>query len=75
MGGKKIFDTNLDTVSEDILSYAHIDEFRNLTYANQDNNVYTNYVKRTLNYYISYEHCEGFIDKLMKKFFPDEENS
>ena len=71
-GGRVIYDALKGMVVEDMLSHAHIQEFRTLTYNNQNNDYYTNVVKRILNYYISYEHRERVIDALMLEFVPDE---
>jgi peptidoglycan/xylan/chitin deacetylase (PgdA/CDA1 family) len=71
-GGKRIFDSIEKIVSEEMLSHAHIEEFRNLTYVKQDNDEYTNLVKRTLNYYISYQFRESVLDELMAIHYPDE---
>lgn len=72
-GGKAIYDALRDIVIEDMLSHAHIREFRTLTYNNQNNDYYTNLVKRILNYYISYEFREKVLDELMREFVPDEQ--
>lgn len=71
-GGRVIYDALQDMVFEDMLSHAHIREFRTLTYINQNNDHCTNIVKRILNYYISYEYREKVIDDLMERFIPDE---
>jgi peptidoglycan/xylan/chitin deacetylase (PgdA/CDA1 family) len=52
-----------------------ITEFQELTYELQENDNYTQLVKRILNYYISYEFREKVIDELMKKMIPNELSS
>ncbi len=71
-GGKEILAALMRVISEDMLSHAHIEEFRTMTYPLQQNDDYTNIVKRTLNYLISYEHREAVLDQLMFRFFPEE---
>lgn len=70
--GQMIFDALKSIVSEHMLSHEHIEEFRTLTYSRQKNDEYTNLVKRTLNYFISYEYREAVIDELVRRFLPDE---
>lgn len=71
-GGHMICDALKDIVSEDMLSHAHVVEFRTLTYSRQKNDDYSNLVKRILNYYISYDYRQRVIDDLMSMFLPDE---
>jgi peptidoglycan/xylan/chitin deacetylase (PgdA/CDA1 family) len=71
-GGKEIFQSIHTMLSEDMLSHRHIAEFRTETYKTQNNDEYTNHVKRTLNYYINYNHRKGVIDELMAIYYPDE---
>ena len=71
-GGKKIFRSLTNIISESMLSHTHVHGFRTQTYRTQTNDEYTKHVKRTLNYYISYEYRERVIDALMAQFFPDE---
>lgn len=74
-GGEQVFQSLTEMVSDAMLSHAAIPEFRNLTYKRQNNDEYTNSVKRTLNYFIGYEYREKILDKLMEKFFPKEKPS
>lgn len=71
-GGKVIFDALKSIVSERMLSHGHVKEFRTLTYQGQKNDDYTNIVKRTLNYFISYEYRKPILDELVREFLPDE---
>src|SRR5688572_32841207 len=48
-GGKAIWESLLKQLSNDMLSHAHVQEFRRQTYRNQTNDDFTNQVKRTLN--------------------------
>jgi peptidoglycan/xylan/chitin deacetylase (PgdA/CDA1 family) len=71
-GGEMVFDALKTLIREDMLSHRHVEEFRILTYSRQKNDDYTNLVKRTLNYFISYQHRESIIDELVRVFLPDE---
>jgi hypothetical protein len=71
-GGRMIYEALEEMVVEHMLSHAHIRDFRILTYDNQNNDHYTNLVKRILNYYISYEYREKILDGLMDEFLPGE---
>jgi len=71
-GGKCIAKYLKKNITKEMLSHAHILEFQNDTYANQDNSVSTLYVKRMLNYYIDYNYREMVIEKMMNKFLSDE---
>lgn len=62
-------------IKEEMLIDEHRIEFRELTYADQDNDFYTQLIKRILNYYIAYEYRENVIDKLMDKFISHSMNS
>jgi peptidoglycan/xylan/chitin deacetylase (PgdA/CDA1 family) len=71
-GGKAIWEALLKRLTEDMLSHAHVEEFRKNTYRTQTNDDYTNQVKRTLNYYIDYRFRPQMLDTLMAEFFPNE---
>jgi peptidoglycan/xylan/chitin deacetylase (PgdA/CDA1 family) len=71
-GGQAVFEALMATVSDSQLSHAHVHEFRTQTYKRQKNDDYVNAVKRTLNYYISYEYRQSAIDRLMAGFGLDE---
>jgi len=62
-------------IQEEMLTDKFRIEFRELTYADQDNDYYTQLIKRILNYYITYEYRENVIDKLMDKFIRNSMNS
>ncbi len=71
-GGYKILNSLKNIVSEDMLSHKHVEEFKIQTYNKQNNDDYTNIVKRILNYFISYKYRKVVIDKLMCIFLSDE---
>ena len=56
-----------------MLSHAHVQEFRQATYARQENDTATTEFKRILNYYVSYEYRESLLDSLMAEFFDEQE--
>lgn len=68
-GGEKILRALQGIISDDMLTDSGVSEFRMMTYSAQNNDAATDQVKRTLNYYISYEYRERVIDKLMGQFF------
>lgn len=65
LGGARAMALLRELVHDDMLSHRHVEEFRTKTYAGQDNNAATNLFKRTLNYFISYDHRETVLDRLM----------
>jgi peptidoglycan/xylan/chitin deacetylase (PgdA/CDA1 family) len=65
LGGLRAMELAKELVSDDMLSHAHVEDFRRLTYVLQDNDAATNLFKRTMNYFISYEHREPILDRLM----------
>ncbi len=73
LGGRKVFEAIRELLREHMLTDAHREEFQRLTYDNQNNDDYTNHVKRTLNYFIGYQYREAMLDNLMARFFADEE--
>lgn len=72
-GGPAMIDAAREIITDDMLSHAHVDEFRHMTYARQVNDAATTEFKRILNYYVSYEHRETVLDKLMRRS-PAEDN-
>jgi peptidoglycan/xylan/chitin deacetylase (PgdA/CDA1 family) len=54
-GGAKVLATLQGLLSDDMLSHAHVEEFRKLTYLGLDDDQATSSVKRALNYYVAYE--------------------
>lgn len=71
-GGATILDALQDIVTDEMLSHDHVSEFHNQTYSRQRNDESTTLVKRTLNYFISYDFRETVLDRLMEIFFPGE---
>jgi len=65
LGGLRAMALTKQLVSDDMLSHAHVEDFHRLTYVLQDNDDATNLFKRTMNYFISYEHREPILDRLM----------
>jgi peptidoglycan/xylan/chitin deacetylase (PgdA/CDA1 family) len=59
-------------IDDSLFDKKRLEEFKNFTYLTQKNDSYTLYVKRVLNYFISYGHREKIINKLMAKFIPNE---
>ncbi|MDC0560154.1 polysaccharide deacetylase family protein [Flavobacteriaceae bacterium] len=48
-----------------------IDEYKRLTYINQDNDQYSLIIKRILNYFIRYDKRKSIIDQLFNKFIKE----
>lgn len=71
-GGKKIFQTLQTIIDDRMLSQCEIKKFAETTYKTQNNDEYTEAVKKTLNYYISYDYRERVIDELMEVYYPQE---
>jgi len=65
LGGLRAMELAKELVSDDMLSHAHVEDFHRLTYVLQDNDAATNLFKRTMNYFIAYEHREPILDRLM----------
>jgi peptidoglycan/xylan/chitin deacetylase (PgdA/CDA1 family) len=59
-------------VTDDMLTHAHVREFRTQTYKRQKNDEYVSAVKRTLNFYIGLEHRRPVMDRLLGEFGVDE---
>lgn len=72
-GGRAVWESLVPRVSEEMLSHEHVREFREQTYRTQVNDELTNRVKRTLNYYIDYQHRRAVLDALMREHVPQEE--
>ncbi len=69
---KDVYHELKNMVSEEMLSHAHMQEFQTIPYSLQNNDEYTNGVKRMMNYLISYEYREDILDSLMHNFFGDD---
>lgn len=72
-GGQKLVEIIEDKLTECMLSDKHRDEFKTMTYIDQDNDFYTQEFKKIFNYYISYEHRENILDELVNELSSDEE--
>jgi peptidoglycan/xylan/chitin deacetylase (PgdA/CDA1 family) len=64
-GGVQTLERLLPLLKDEVLSHSHVDAFRKLTYARQDNDAATTQVKRVLNYFVSYAYRERILDELM----------
>lgn len=71
-GGTEIMGTLRKILTEDMLSHAHVDEFRTETYSGQSNGMADIQVKRLLNYFIDYKFRPKVISDLMRAYFPQE---
>lgn len=71
-GSTEIFRALQGLISPHMLSHEHVEEFRSLTYRTQTNDELTTLVKRTLNYFVSYEYRDAVLDALMARFFGNE---
>ena len=69
---KKLYDFLNDVLDDSFIEKDKIKEFRDKTYTDQKNDDYTNFIKKTLNYYISYQFRNNIINLLMEKFIPNE---
>jgi peptidoglycan/xylan/chitin deacetylase (PgdA/CDA1 family) len=72
LGGQTALRRLSEHLDPNMLSDAHIKDFREATYCAQSNDVATTSFKRILNYLISYEHREGLLDQLFAHEFGDE---
>jgi peptidoglycan/xylan/chitin deacetylase (PgdA/CDA1 family) len=75
LGGPRALKRLSGRLREDMLSDAHRAEFKEATYANQDNDLATNTFKRILNYLISYDVRESILDQLFGEEFADESSA
>lgn len=71
-GGKTVFNYMNKIITKGMLSDVHVQEYQHATYNSQTNDEYTNHVKRTLNYFMSYDYQDKVLDELMLYFFQDE---
>jgi len=70
-GGVTVAEHLEELLEVGMLSHDHVDEFRHATYARQDNDDATRWVKRTLNYYIDYGYRSDVIRRLVARLLPD----
>jgi peptidoglycan/xylan/chitin deacetylase (PgdA/CDA1 family) len=63
-----------EITDEGQIDQAKYADFNELTYARQQNSNFTLLVKRTLNYFLAYEHCESVLDAMMQRFVPAEDD-
>lgn len=70
--GERVYNELIKIISDEMLSNIKRDEFKKLTYVDQENDDYTLLVKRILNYYIRYQYCTQVLDKLMLQLVPND---
>jgi peptidoglycan/xylan/chitin deacetylase (PgdA/CDA1 family) len=75
LGGDLAFKRLSARLSDDMLDDAHVEEFRQATYSNQDNDLATTRFKRTLNYLISYQYRQAILDELFHEEFGNEDDA
>jgi|GEM_PF-518323 len=68
-GSEVIYNELISLVTDEMLSHAHVEEFQTIPYSLQNNDGYTNVVKKMMNYFISYRYREQVLDRLMADFF------
>lgn len=69
LGGKSIFKTLQRLIDDSMMTHKDVVDFKTKTYTNQNNDFYTELVKRILNYFIGCEQQGSVIDQLMDEFF------
>jgi peptidoglycan/xylan/chitin deacetylase (PgdA/CDA1 family) len=73
LGGQLALRRLSDHLTEDMLGDANVQEFREATYRNQDNDLATAQFKRTMNYLISYQYRKPILDRLFTEEFGEED--
>ena len=71
-GGSYMMEELRKIMDETMIPDERREDFRQLTYVNQQNTNEETLFKRTLNYYISYKHRGSILNELVKKCLPDE---
>lgn len=71
LGGQTALQRLAHHLTDGMLGDAHVREFNEATYSNQDNDEATTTFKRTLNYLISYEYRHELLDRLFAEEFGD----
>ena len=71
VGGTRALAAAVRLVDDTMLSHGTVEAFRQQTYLGQDNDADTSTFKRMMNYFISYEHRTGVLDRLMAAFGMD----
>ena len=72
LGGATLLPTLRQLVTDKMISYDHVEEFRKLTYSRQDNDEATTIIKRLLNYFLSYKDRRVVLKSLMEHYRLDE---
>ncbi len=65
-GGVAAIGAVRQVISEDMLDQQHVEEFHKATYLGFDDDAATMAFKRTMNYFIAYQHREDAIDEIAK---------
>ncbi len=73
LGGICAMELLSSKIDQNLLSHAHVEDFRLRTYRSQDNDHATEEFKRTLNYYISYNYREKLLGDLIRNAFDMDE--
>ncbi len=72
-GAKKILNEVLNSIDSSMLDHGLIDEFDKEIYTHSSYEEDEKQLRRLLNYYVSYKYRDSVLDKLMKKFFNEDE--
>jgi peptidoglycan/xylan/chitin deacetylase (PgdA/CDA1 family) len=71
-GGRRLLDEALCVVDDEMLAHHHVEEFHTATYGRLDDDAATDRFKRMLNYFISEQHRDAVIDRLVEATGIDE---
>ncbi|MDA9006518.1 polysaccharide deacetylase family protein [Litoricola sp.] len=72
-GAKQILKDTLELVEDHMLDHETISEFDTEIYTFSGYDTEEKKLRRMFNYYISYEYRDGILDKLMEKYFDEQE--
>jgi len=72
-GGSKVLEKLLEITSKEMILDSFVNTFSEKVYALQENDSATEYVKKTLNYFIADEYRPSVLNQLMNKFFLESE--
>ena len=73
-GGNQIASDLRLIVKDDIHDYVHKEDFHKEIYESVKDDENTNFVKKTLNYFVAPRCRKSVLDDLMSKYFPNEKN-
>tara|TARA_B100001248_G_scaffold202732_1_gene156919 strand:- start:731 stop:1657 length:927 start_codon:yes stop_codon:yes gene_type:complete len=71
---KKLFNSLNEIINDSMIEKSSVNEFKKFTYTTQENDSYSLYIKRVLNYFVIYNKREEVIDKLMNIYYRNEKN-